>query len=160
MDYQEYPKTLNHPDFKPARRIAEAVRGRNLSESEPEQWEAARFPAVVVNTADDEEYYTAKGYKAAGNPDPQAFSKANASPYVAGSKHNEWPKMINGVLVQDPSLPTSSFQEHPKWLTSPTGEQVLAETAEQEEALMAQWTAPKQEEITADQAQIKKAKSK
>lgn len=143
MDYQEYPKTLTHPGFKPARKIADAVQGSGMANpGMPEQWEPMMWPPVLVNGADDEEYYLAKGYIAPGKADAAAFSTAKASPFVPGRPQNEYPKMVNGVLVQDPDAPTSGIQEYPKWLTPPKGEPVLANSAEEEDVLLARWTQP------------------
>lgn len=143
MDYQEYPKTLNHPAYRHARKIADATPmipardGQPMVQAQPEQWEPSKYDPVTVATVDEEEYYLAKGYEAPGKIDPAAFSKAHASPYVAGRAHSEYPKMVNGVLTQDPSAPTSNFQDYPKWVTSPKGEQVIAASAEEEAKILA-----------------------
>lgn len=149
MEYQQYPMVMNHPSYQRARKIAEATpaippsQGKPLIPAQPEQWEPERWPQVTVNTADDEEYYAAKGYKPAGQGSAQAFSSAHASPYVAGRAVSEYPKMVDGVLVQDPQAPTSSFQAYPKWLKAPgDGEAILVNSAAEEEALLAQWTDP------------------
>lgn len=147
MAHEEYPKVLRHPAYKPARKIADAVQGApggiNLGFGSPEQWEPEKWPAVTVTTADQEEYYAANGYKPAGMSDPAAFSAARASPFVPGRTVSEYPKMVNGVLVQDPSAPVSSFQKYPMYMQPPNGgEAVLVETEAQEQELLARWTDP------------------
>jgi hypothetical protein len=46
--------------------------------------------------------------------DPLAFQKQQAGTALA-TAGGEWPKMINGVLTQDPSKPTGPVQQYPKW---------------------------------------------
>lgn len=149
MEHQEYPKVLNHPAYQHARKIAEATpaippsEGQPFIPAQPERWEPERWPQVTVMSADDEEYYLAKGYMAAGKSDPAAFSTAHASPYVAGRRVSEYPKMVDGVLVQDPNAPTTGFQKYPMYLTPPNGGgAILVNTAAEEEAWLAQWTDP------------------
>jgi hypothetical protein len=144
MEHQRYPMIMNHPSNRPARKIADAAPAHPPETyfATPEQWEAEKWPQVTVTTPDDEAYYEAKGYKPAGNPDAAAFSMAQSSPYVAGRKTNEYPKMLNGVLVQDPNAPASNFQEFPKWIIPPQGDAILVKCAAEEEAYLAQWTDP------------------
>lgn len=68
---------------------------------------------VLVNSKDEEEASIKKGYAAPGTPDPQAAEAAIASPYVPGRNVVEFPKMVDGVVV-DPGH-SDGFQEYPKW---------------------------------------------
>jgi hypothetical protein len=142
MEYQDYPKVMHHPSRQPPRKLVDSIpadpaRGRHFAE--PEKWEPEKFPAVTVINADDEEYYAAKGYKPAGVSNAAAFSTAHASPYVPGRANAEYPKMVNGVLVQDPNKPKDGPAEYPKWVTPPTGDAVLVNTADEEAKLRASW---------------------
>lgn len=139
---------MNHPAHRPGRKTADAVQAAPGQKGQPEQWEPMRYPPVTVMNLDQEEQYAASGYLAAGTPDPAAFSTAKASPFVAGRTVSEYPKMVNGVLIQDPDAPTSSFAEYPKWLTSPDGEQILVASVVEEEVILARWTAPAEIEPT------------
>lgn len=147
MDYQEFPKVLKHPAHQRARKVAEATPaippslGVPLIPAQPEQWEPERFADVTVMSADDEAYYVAKGYVSAGNPDAAAFETAHASPFVAGRKVAEWPKIINGVLTQDPDAPISTFAKYPMWLTPEVGEPVLVASESEEKIMRDRWAA-------------------
>jgi hypothetical protein len=167
MDYQEFPLVLNHPAHRPARRIADATRGsgNGLEEGShgfgtPEQWEPERFPQVTVTTPDQEQEYLAKGYVRAGQANAAAFSTAHASPYVAGRTTSEYPKMVNGVLVQDPNAPARGPIEFPKWLTPPEGEAVLVHNVAEEEALRAQWEPAKPQTLKLKKKRGRPAKAK
>src|SRR3984957_18868557 len=70
---------------------------------------------VTVNNADQEAQYEAKGYKRGGISDANAFQASFAAPYRPGADGSEWPKMVDGKLVQDPSL-AKGPQEYPKWM--------------------------------------------
>lgn len=138
MDYQEYPKVLRHPARKPARKIAEAIPAKPPGDfGTPEQWEPQRWPDVFVETAAQEEEYVAKGYVPAGQSNPAAFSTAHASPFVAGRTTSEYPKMVNGVMVNDPNAAPSGPLQYPKYVT-PKGatEAVLVASAAEEERVM------------------------
>ena len=147
--YQRYPLVMYHPNHQRARKIADAVPaippapGRPLIQAQPEQWEPERYGPMTVQNEDQEAYHAAKGYKAAGTPDPKAFESATANPYVPGREAAEWPKMINGVLTLDPNAPkVNQIQEYPKWITPPQGDALLVKSQEEEEKWLALWTAP------------------
>lgn len=164
MDYQEFPKSLTHPAFKPAQKIQDAIQGGpgapNLGFGQPEQWSPVMWPAVIVTTPDQEAEYLAKGYVAAGTSDPAAFSTAHASPFVAGRTTSKYPMMVDGKVVQDPDLPTSNFAEYPKWLTPPEGPQVLAQSAAEEESFLSRWGTPEAKPVQKTRAKYKPRKAK
>lgn len=142
MEYQEFPKTLSHPAYRPAQKICDALPGGpgspNFGFGQPEQWSPAMWPPVMVTNEDQEAQYLAKGYVPAGVPSPQAFSTAHASPFVAGRTVSEWPKMINGVLTHDPQAPSSTSSEYPKALwTQDKSEQVFVNSEAEEKAFKA-----------------------
>jgi len=137
--YQRYPMVMKHPGERPAV-ISQWVwdtappggvptTGRHV----PEHGEPARFQPVTVHNADDEEYHAAQGYRAPGG-DPQAFVQqvndniVNRKP--SGYAFSEYPKWVDGVLVQDPGKPQTNFQEYPKWVGD-----VLVTSAAQEAAM-------------------------
>ncbi|SRR5260221_1824428 len=70
--FHEYPKCLTHPDL----------------------------PAVIAATAEAEEKYLAQGYTAPGKSDPAAFEEARSGA-PGGYRPAEYPKWVNGVLVND-----------------------------------------------------------
>lgn len=148
MEYEKYPMIMTHSGHKLARKISDAILGGpgapNNGFGMPEQWEPERFPQISVTNADDEQYYAAKGYKPAGQPNAAAFSTAHASPHVPGRTHSEWPKMIDGKLVQDPNAPSGGgFQRFPMWMNPPDGgDAILVETQAHEQELLARWTDP------------------
>jgi hypothetical protein len=128
--FAEFPKTLLHPAHKPARLISEAVPGSSYgaipcdgTPGRPAVWEAAQWPPVIARDAQEEEKFRAKGYVTPGKSDPVAFSTANASPPSASYEHIEWPK----------------------WLTSPTGAQVLVKSVEEEDKQRQQLGMPARE---------------
>ncbi len=137
--YQRYPMVMKHPGERPAV-ISQWVwdpvpaggvptTGRHV----PEHGEPARFQPVTVNNADDEEYHAAQGYRPLGG-DAQAFTQqvndniVNRKP--PGYAFSEYPKWVDGVLVQDPGKPQTNFQEYPKWVGD-----VLVTSAAQEAAM-------------------------
>lgn len=72
-----FPKTLQHPSHQAA------VLGMEFGQGRPE-----RFPAVIVNTREQQEYYEAKGYREPGAASMYTFQ--------------EYPKWVDGVLVEAP----------------------------------------------------------
>lgn len=142
MEYQEFPKTLSHPAYRPAQKICDALPGGpgspNFGFGQPEQWSPAMWPPVMVTNEDQEAQYLAKGYVPAGVPSPQAFSTAHASPFVAGRTVSKYPMMVNGVLVQDPEMTSSVSSEYPKALwTQDKSEQVFVNSEAEEKAFKA-----------------------
>lgn len=113
-DYQEYPMWMSHKDHEP----------------------------VMVNDGEQEAEAEEKGYFRPGKPDAQAVEAAHASPYVPGAKVKEYPRMENGVLMQDPELDDDGPVEYPKALTPPDGNrenQVIVASRKDEEAQLAKW---------------------
>lgn len=147
--YQRYPLIMNHPAHTHARKIRDATPaippapGRPLVQAQPEQWEPEKWAPVTVQNEDQEAQHAAKGYVAAGSPNPQAFEKAFASPHVPGQVNSEWPKMVDGVLVQDPNrVDPNAKMEYPKWVKVPGGEDILVQSAEEESRYLERETAP------------------
>jgi hypothetical protein len=115
--YQEYPKMLTHPEYEPAvEMILEQRNGANQVISPGVPGTPAKFPSLGVHNPDEEEAALAKGYLQPGKSDPDAVQASISSPYDPARVTQEWPRMVNGVLTQDPSINTSGFQEYPKWI--------------------------------------------
>ena len=115
--FKEYPLMLSHPDYEPA---VEAIveqrdaNGKLVSAGIPGT--PAKLAPVQVNDPDDEAKWTDRGYERPGKSDPEAVQASISSPYVPGRVASEYPKMVGGVLVQDPSLPAGPA-EYPKWVS-------------------------------------------
>jgi hypothetical protein len=137
-EYKEFPKTMNHPAHQSARQIRPFIPATPNNPVQLEEWQGERYPAVIVHDADAEAWHAAKGYVPAGTSDPKAFSAAHASPYVAGRTTSEWPKMLDGKLVQDPNAPKGGPAEYPKWVNLPNGNAIVAQSEEEEKRLFAQ----------------------
>lgn len=130
--YQRYPLVMNHPGERAA---IVSQWDEHLKRHVPEHGEPARFQPVTVHNADDEEYHAAQGYRPVGG-DAQTFTQqvndTIVNPKPAGYAFSEYPKWVNGVLVEDPSKPKTAFQEYPKWVGD-----VLVGSAAEEAALRA-----------------------
>jgi len=111
-DYQEFPKWMHHEKHEP----------------------------VLVNDASQQSEAAAKGYFEPGQSDAKAVEAEKASPYFPGRKAVEYPRMENGVLIEDPASPPSGPIEYPKALTPPGGgDQVFVNTRAEESAQLAKW---------------------
>lgn len=84
--YEEFPLYLTHPE-------KEGVQVGNDTEL-----------ALAIS----------RGYVRMGKSDAEAMKSAKSSPYQPGKK-TEWPKWIDGKLVEDPDAPVSP-NEYPKWI--------------------------------------------
>lgn len=99
--------------------------------------------AVLVNDKGQQSEAEAKGYYEPGVPDAEAVEADRASPYVPGRKNLEYPRMENGILVQDPDAPSDGPIEYPKALTPPGGgDQVFVNSKAEERAMFAKWGVP------------------
>lgn len=92
-DYQTYPLTMVHPGYTPPKMVKDGIDTRTVS---PE-----RLAPVTVVNEDDQAYYEAQGYKPAGKIDPSAWVRAQANPPPPDYEPAEYPKWVNGRLVQD-----------------------------------------------------------
>lgn len=135
--YHAFPKMLVHPDHVPAvpdEIFAERQDGGGMKthviKGKPE-----KMGPVTVNDAIEEAAWADKGYAEPVRSDPDAFQRSRAMPYDPSRVMTDYPKMVNGVLINDPALDSSGMQQYPKWVMS-KGEKVLVETAAQEAALM------------------------
>lgn len=115
----EYPLMMVHPDHVdaiPDEKVPHSVDGGPVTivviPGKPE-----KYPHVTVQDADQEAAWRAKGYDRPGVCDPAAVQTARANPHGIGNKGGEWPKIINGVLTQDPNAKPVENQ-YPMWITT------------------------------------------
>jgi hypothetical protein len=128
-EYAEYPVMLVHPEHVDAipddwhiekGDNGEIIRHKILGKPEV-------FPPRQANTEAEEESLGQKGYKRAGQDNPDAIRSAHASPYVPGRKTQEYPKMVNGE-IEDPEAPSGGPIQYPKWI----GDKLVHSRAEEE----------------------------
>ena len=112
IDYQEFPKQLSHKEFEP----------------------------ILVNDAGQQADAEAKGYFEPVLPDPRGAADNRAVPYNPNQRIEEWPKMVDGVLMYDPETIEAGPVEYPKAVTPPNGgEQVIVQNRAEEKKLRASW---------------------
>jgi hypothetical protein len=134
--YEEYPKWLKHPGEAPARISDDWANGppqvgQNIGFHSP-AGKPAQFPPVLVNSREQEEMYEARGYTA-GPMSAAAAQTARAAPIPAGYSKEEYPRIDNGMVVQDPSKPPPS-NEYPKWCRR-DGVEKIVHSREEEDRL-------------------------
>ncbi len=116
----EYPLMLVHPkheDAIPDDKVPHKVGNGPVSivivPGKPE-----KFPHVTVHDEAQEKIWTAKGWDRPGVCDPQAVEDSRAMPYDPNRPPGqEWPKIINGVLTQDPDA-VPEAKSYPMWITT------------------------------------------
>lgn len=124
MAYQEYPKELRHPQFRPA--VIAQWDPKIKDPAQQPQGQPAKFPPVIVHNLDQEQEYASRGYLPAGVSDPDAYLRAT-------------------IGAEQPG--TYRFQEYPKWLyrvgDDGTGEvqSKMVHTKPEERRLGAGWAA-------------------
>src|SRR6185312_8995165 len=138
MDFERYPMWMKHPHHRPAVVSDDYEAGANrgaqfkhhAKPGVPEQ-----FPAVMVNNPDQEGYYAAKGYVAQGG-DPKAFERAQIAPIPQGYRHQEYPRIVNGLVQQDPNAPEPETNEYPKWVRPDGQEPRIVKSRAEENEIM------------------------
>lgn len=107
-DYAEYPVMLSHPDHKDAipddfdiRKDANGQVVTTRIHGSPEA-----FAPVMVKDVTEENKWSEKGYKRLGKADGDASQRAKASPYDPDYKLEEYPKIVDGKIV-DPHAAVS-----------------------------------------------------
>lgn len=102
-----YPKTMKHPAFQKGQ--PQQVWGRNYR-PQPGEVEfpgtSDRFPDVIVNDQNQQEWYESRGYLPADGSKP-----------IHGEAHNE-------------------YCEYPKWIRDAEGEEHLVNSIEEESLIM------------------------
>lgn len=134
VPFKEYPLMLSHPDFEPTvETIVEERDGNGKLVRPAIPGRPAKFAPVQVNDADEEKTWTERGYERPGKSDPDAVQAAISAPYVPGRVASEYPKWVNGQMVEDPNKPAGP-QEYPKWITingHPDGGKVVKNRSEE-----------------------------
>ena len=115
----EYPLVLVHPDHADAipddkmpQKIGDGPVTFVTIPGKPE-----RYPHVTVQDAAQEAAWQAKGYDRPGVCDPTAVEAARANPRGVTGTGAEWPKMVNGVLMEDPNA-RPDLKQYPMWVTT------------------------------------------
>ena len=98
MTYNRYPLAMNHPAYKPAVISQDTVDPVSHKTIKAAPGQPAKFPPVYVNNPDQEAQYAAEGYVPNGEPDPEAYYRAQ----VGANEPND-----------------HQFKEFPKWLYKP-----------------------------------------
>jgi hypothetical protein len=120
-EYSEYPLTLCHPGH------VEAVPDEKVPHKDETTGAVTIIvvpgkpeilPHAVVHSAAEEKAWLARGYRRPGQSNPTAARDAVAKPYVPGQVTHEWPKMVDGVLMQDPKTQAPGPTQYPKWITT------------------------------------------
>ena len=128
-EYSEYPVMLVHPDHVDAVpddfTIEKAENGEIIRHRIPGTPE--KFPPKTANSKSEEKRLGADGYKRAGHDNPDAIRTAKANPHRPGQKTEEFPKMVDGRVV-DPGASRGGPAEYPKWI----GDKLVNNLAEEE----------------------------
>lgn len=129
-DYSEYPVMLSHPEHVEAVPDTTEIK-KNATTGQPETFRITgtpeKFPPVMAKDAAEEKKWVTKGYKRIGKADGEASQRAKASPFDPNYKLSEYPKFVDGVIV-DPHA-TLDHNRYPMWVGD-----VLVNSAEEERA--------------------------
>ncbi len=152
-EYIRYPLWMHHPHEQAA--ILSDDYGSQHGTRPPLGYgappgRARRFPPVMAKNADQEAYHAAQGYEP-GESSKEAFERA---PPPLGLQQQEYPKIVNGLVVQDPSAPPPVDTQYPKWVDLPDGSQKLVNNVAEERALIGEppepeWTEAEREFLDA-----------
>jgi hypothetical protein len=115
VHYAEYPKILRHPRHSPPvpatkRSVVRKVDGEDQVTIVDVPAREERFADVTVADAAEEEHWRERGWAPAGKWDADAFEHAHTVPEVAYDPQ-EWPKWIDGQLVEDPDAVPAAERE-------------------------------------------------
>jgi len=108
MAYSEYPKAMNHPQYRPAV-VSGYTRNPDGTAKNDAPGSPAKFPPVYVSNADQELDYASRGYLPAGVSDADAYMRAVAgadTPATYGFQ--EFPKYV--YQVQDGHVASALVQ--------------------------------------------------
>jgi len=138
MEFERYPMWMKHPNHRPAVISDDYEGGANrgaqyrhhAKPGVPEQ-----FPAVMVNNPDQESYYAARGYVAQGG-DAKSFERAQIAPLPKSYRHHEYPRIVNGLVEQDPNAPEPETNEYPKWVRPEGKEPQIVRSRQEEDEVM------------------------
>ena len=132
-DYSEYPMMLRHPEHR------DGVQATTEMHQVNGVWTPFPVPAIpelypdkLVRNPEEEREWTEKGWARPGKADDRAFERARSAPGMPGT---EWPKWVDGVLMQDPDTPAPGPQKYPMWVRLSSGQEVIANTRAEHEKL-------------------------
>lgn len=184
-DYHEYPKTLRHPKYVPAQEARIEMRIENGRPAGTFTVAAipAVMPDVIVLNKEQEDRARANGYKPAGEynrgalesilvgtPSIEQYKPAEYPKWVGeeliekdpravaepGPDEHEYPRIENGVLVQDPNVPPPPDpHRYPMWVHRdgiPSEESALANNPAEEAAIRDRWKPPVRAKEKVDEA--------
>lgn len=100
--YAEYPVMLSHPEHQDAVPDSYDIIGRKENgqlETRHVQGVPEKFPPMMAKTPQDEKMWVEKGYMRIGKSDGAAIQRAKASPYDPDYKVDEYPKIVDGKIV-------------------------------------------------------------
>ena len=144
--YTDFPLWMDHPSFQAAV-ISDAwapppgyPAGMPWSPPvgyEPPKGKPAVWPPVQVNNPDQEEYQASRGYMRRKVSRKQAQEVRDLAIIPQGHEHQEWPRIVNGKLEQDPRLPPPEKGEYPKYVRADGIEKLVKSRAEEQAFLEA-----------------------
>lgn len=95
MAFQEYPKAMNHPQYRPAVLSKDTTDPVTHQTIKAPPGSPAKFPPVYVNNKDQELDYASKGYVPNGTSDPEAYYTATVGADKPNThQHVEFPKWL------------------------------------------------------------------
>lgn len=125
-DYQGIPDIFPPIEVSNADQEAQyRAKGYLAANENPAMAQYQRYPmwmrhpsgeSALVSTEGEEAAYVERGFAVPGKPDPEAVHTAHSAPYQPNRRVSEWPKMVDGKLMQDPDLANRSAGEYPKWV--------------------------------------------
>lgn len=84
---------------------------------------------VMAKDAHEEAEFLNGGYERKGKSDPEAVERSIANPYDPDFEADEWPKMVDGKLMQDPNKSDGALH-YPMWV----GDSIVKNEAEERAA--------------------------
>jgi hypothetical protein len=96
MAFQEYPKAMSHPQYRPAILSQDTVDPVTRQTVKAAPGQPAKFPPVYVNNKDQEEQYASLGYLPNGVSDPEAYLSSTIGADRPDASHGpvEFPKFL------------------------------------------------------------------
>lgn len=136
MAFQEYPKAMNHPQYRPAVLSKDTIDPVTHQTIKAPPGQPAKFPPVYVNNKDQELDYASKGYVPNGTSDPEAYYTATVGADKPNAhQHVEFPKWLYAKDEQGDLSVVSEAGEHVRVRS------LLVKDETQQEKLVGQWWA-------------------
>jgi|SRR6202021_1892353 len=131
-EWSEYPVMLVHPDHVdavPDETVPIKTDQGIVFNKIPGRPE--KFPPRAANNPTEEKALEQNGYKRAGVADPDAVRTAHAAPFDPSAVTQEFPKWVNGTLIDPGAASRNGVQEYPKWV----GDKIVNSAAEEAKLL-------------------------